>query len=595
MKKQLFSTLTLTLALVAGLTACSSDDNFVGNNKDLVSNQKTVITVTDIHGFKATDGTPQTGNMTRALPAQYANNEEIERGTIFEENDCIGVYVVDETTHTIEQANVPYHYFGQMWDSNSDIAFATSGKSYYAYFPYQETPTGAPTVGTTFSGSDAADVFFSSLISSWTILADQSTQANYVASDLMVGKATVTDNSGTTEVEFQMDHQMGLVVLNLGQIKHVLRSGDYYWFDEVNKKCKTTDGCYKPWYIHDEWRAIVPVNTTSKFSATDDEWTINAKVTEKGEYQVYNIGHSAANPNSGVKYFDLQLGDIYYNDGSLMHVTADNVDERYARATEAEGFVVFISDGSAEDQKVVDPSLGTNGMLARTYSHALVMRLEAKNTSTSNANTWVANNNIGHVTYEYNTAGNRVKSFGSVAQAVNDYDGLVSSTQLKNTNATFDSWFNPAHDGPSGLNVPNSGWFVPGMGQLVHSLLQTGAISQQTYNDMLQCKDLHGCFKVNPKIWKDYMYDAVAAYTLPTKTPFTQSTLQYGLMTSSYYPNSAQNNVGNIKINWTFACNDGNANANTTEVDAWMYCYFLNDNTIPAIHYGGYTCMMLAF
>lgn len=140
MKKQLFSTLTLTLALVAGLTACSSDDNFVGNNKDLVSNQKTVITVSDTHGFKATDGTPQKDNMTRALPAQYVDNEEIERGTIFEENDCIGVYVVDETTHQIVQANVPYHYLGQMWDSNSDIAFATSGKSYYAYFPTRRTP-----------------------------------------------------------------------------------------------------------------------------------------------------------------------------------------------------------------------------------------------------------------------------------------------------------------------------------------------------------------------------------------------------------------------------------------------------------------------
>ena len=164
MKKQLFSTLTLVLALAAGMTACSSDDNFVDNNKDLVSNHKTVITVTDAHGFKASDGTPQTGNMTRALPAEYQENEAIDRGTIFEEGDCIGVYVVDDQTNQIEYANVPYHYLGQMWDSDSGIAFSASGKSYYAYFPYQENPTGAPTAGTSFSGSDAA-AFFSSLIS----------------------------------------------------------------------------------------------------------------------------------------------------------------------------------------------------------------------------------------------------------------------------------------------------------------------------------------------------------------------------------------------------------------------------------------------
>lgn len=586
MKKQLFSTLTLTLALAAGLTACSSDDNFVGNNKDLVSNHKTVITVSDIHGFKATDGTPQKDNMTRALPAQDQQGDAIECGTIFEENDCIGVYVVNETTHQIEQANVPYHYLGQMWDSNSDIAFATSGKSYYAYFPYQENPTGAPTAGSSFSGSDAAE-FFSSLISSWTILADQSTKANYVASDLMVGKATVADNNGTTEVEFQMDHQMGLVVLNLGQIKHVLRSGDYHWFDEVNKKCKTTDGCFKPWYIHDEYRAIVPVNTTTKFSATDDEWTINAKVTEKGKYQVYNIGYSPNIANSGVKYFELQEGDIYYKDGSLMHVIPndnDNHQARMSRQGDAEGFVVFVSDGSSEDQKVVDPS--------STYTHALVMRIrvdDPTNGSFGSNYNWPTFFNssseyIGYATNLYKNAGTVPKTYYSVQSAINDFNGMVSSSQVLTMNSSYDAWYNEAHPGPSGSgasgnNVPNSGWFIPGMGQLVHSLLRTGAISQSTYNTMAASTSQALTITINTNIWNDYMNNALGTTNLGGDLSFASSDATRSLITSTYYPNTQSGNP--IGCNWCIEFAGSSSD---------IFCTYDSNTRKPY-----YTCMMLAF
>jgi len=578
MKKQLFSTLTLTLALVAGLTACSSDDNFVGNNKDLVSNHKTVITVSDIHGFKATDGTPQTDNMTRALPAQDQQGDAIECGTIFEENDCIGVYVVDETTHKIVQANVPYHYLGQMWDSNSDIAFATSGKSYYAYFPYQENPTGAPTAGTEFTGSDA-DVFFSSLISSWTIQADQSTKANYVASDLMVGKATVADNNGTTEVDFQMDHQMGLVVLNLGQIKHVLRSGDYHWFDEVNKKCKTTDGCFKPWYIHDGYRAIVPVNTTTKFSATDDEWTINAKVTEKGKYQVYNIGYSPNIANSGVKYFELQEGDIYYSDGSLMHVIPndnDNHQARMARSADALGFVVFVSDGSSEDQKVVDPS--------STYTHALVMRIRVDDNmpGTYNWNSFFNSSSseyIGYATNLYKQAGNVPKVYNSVQSAINDFNGSVSSSQVLSANAgNYNSWYNNNHPGPSGTNVPNSGWFIPGLGQIVHSLLRTGAITQSIYNTMAASTAKELTITIDNNIWNQYMNNATGANGLAGYNTFADSGAGAALITSTYYPNTQS---GTVTCNWCIEFAGSSSD---------VFCSYNSTSRTPK-----YTCMMLAF
>lgn len=575
MKKQIFSKMTLVVALVVGLTACSNEDG----NENTASKQKMTINVTESQSFQATDGIPQAGGMTRALPAESNDdsNDDIKRGTTFEMGDAIGIFEV--SAGTVTAANVPYYFSGQVWDSSTAISFDAS-KKYFAYFPYKAGLTASDVV----AGAATAEAFFANVISGWTVATDQSSYDDYKASDLMVGAGTITvEGGGNTVLNFQMAHQMGLVVLNLGQVKHMLRSGSYYWFDEVNKKCKGTTGgdtYYKPSYILEEYRAIVPLNTNVKFCATDDEWAVNAYITQKGHYQLYNIGCTKDDPDAGIQYFDLQLGDIYYRDGSLMHVTADNNDARMARQADAEGFVVFVSDGSAEDQKVVDPSLDENGMLARTYSHGLVMRIQAYDTHAWSGlyldETPLKANNIGQVTKRYKAAGNSVKTYYSIAAAVNDYDGAVSSSQVLTISSVYDDWYTAAHRSPQGDNVHNSGWFIPGLGQLVHSLLRTGAISQETYNQMLHDSGTSTTYTVNPNIWQQYMINAVGTTSLADEVTFTTSDSTYGLMTSTYYPNG---NVGSYgSSNYCFRCNASSAKLHSTDQSGI-----------------GYTCMMLAF
>lgn len=575
MKKQIFSKMALTMALMAVLTACSNEDNV----ENTASKQKMVINVEEAQSFQATDGITQTGGMTRALPAEYEGSDNIKRGTTFEMGDAIGIFEV--SGGTITAANVPYYFSGQVWDSSSSISF-DAGKKYFAYFPYKEGVTAADVVASATTAED----FFSSVISGWTVADDQSSYDNYKASDLMVGAGTISvDGGGNTVMNFQMTHQMGLVVLNLGQVKHMLRSGTYYWFDEVNKKCKGTTGndiYYKPSYILEEYRAIVPLNTNVKFCATDDEWAVNAYITQKGHYQLYDIGSTEDDPNAGIQYFDLQLGDIYYKDGSLMHVTADNNDARMARSADAEGFVVFVSDGSAEDQKVIDPSLDENGMLARQYSHALVMRIDVNKIAAGTINDFRINGNIGSVTQAYRAAGHSVKIYYSVAAAVNDYDGLVSTTQVVGSgNSTYDAWYTAAHPGPSTFNVHNSGWFIPGMGQLVHSLLRTGAISQETYNSMLQDTGIRTRYSVNPTIWQNYMFNAVGSTSLEDRDTFTDSDYSHGLMTSTFYP---QPETGGSYVNWFFMFNFTNA---------WLTSQWNGSSSNTSLP--SYAPMMLAF
>lgn len=588
MKKQIFSKMALMVALVAGLTACSNEDNI----ENTLSKQKVLINVTESQSFLATDGIPQASGMTRALPAESNDdsNDGVKRGTIFEMNDAIGIFEV--SGGQVTKANVPYYFNGEIWESSSSIDFNPS-KTYYAYFPYKADLDYSSVV----ASAETAEAFFAGVISAWPVATNQSSYDDYKASDLMVGAGTVTVNNGIRMVNFQLAHQMGLVVLNLGRVKHMLRSGTYYWFDEVSKKYKSgrvgNVTYYEPTNINDEWRAIVPVNTSATFCATNDEWTFNAYVTQKGHYQLYKIGCTENNPNAGVQYFDLRVGDIYYNDGSLMHVIpgdTDNAAERMRRQGAAVGFVVFVSDGSGEDQKVIDPSLDENGMLAYKYSHGLVMSIKAYDTHSSSADQYLNKECIGTVTKAYRDAGHSVKPFYSIGAAVNDYDGIKSTTQVIGTDdyIDYDKWYAAASVGPQGDNVPNSGWFIPGLGQLVQSLLCTGAITEITYQDMLETKTsdasgnsiLDKSFPVNVNIWHTYMENAIGTYNVTDDVTFTSSNNVNGLVTSTYYPNAYN------RWNWTFALNSETAS---------IYVDWYDSGNSSAHRKPGYTPMMLAF
>ena len=586
MKKQIFSKMALMVALVAGLTACSNEDNI----ENTLSKQKVLINVTESQSFLATDGIPQASGMTRALPAESNEDSDdgVKRGTIFEMNDAIGIFEV--SGGQVTKANVPYYFHGEIWESSSSIDFNPS-KTYYAYFPYKADLDYSSVV----ASATTAEEFFASVISAWPVATNQSSYDDYKASDLMVGAGEVTVNNGIRMVNFQLAHQMGLVVLNLGRVKHMLRSGTYYWFDEVSQKYKSGRmgdvTYYEPTKILDEWRAIVPVNTSATFCATNDEWTFKAYVTQKGHYQLYKIGCTDNNPNAGVQYFDLKVGDIYYNDGSLMHVIpgdTDNESERMRRQGAAVGFVVFVSNGSGEDQKVIDPSLDENGMLAYKYSHGLVMSIKAYDTHSSSADQYLNNECIGTVTKAYRDAGHSVKPFYSIGSAVNDYDGIKSTTQVLGTSTDYDNWYAAARVGPQGDNVPNSGWFIPGLGQLVQSLRRTGAITPETYQDMLETKTsdasgnsiLSKLFPVNVDIWHTYMENAIGTYNVTDDVTFTSSTSSNGLVTSTYYPNARD------RWNWTFALN---------AESAYIYVDWYDSGSSTNHRKPGYTPMMLAF
>ncbi|MBR5037251.1 MAG: fimbrillin family protein [Prevotella sp.] len=131
--------------------------------------------------------------------------------TSFESGDKIGVFVINSSGDMMKK-NVAYEYDGTKWNlvDSSNKVYYSSNCSYYAYYPYVEKEDEDDWYYLINSYMDAAPTeFFSTFISSWEPLLDQSTLANFNASDLMIGKGI--DNSETASVSFTMDHQMGLV------------------------------------------------------------------------------------------------------------------------------------------------------------------------------------------------------------------------------------------------------------------------------------------------------------------------------------------------------------------------------------------------
>ena len=132
--------------------------------------------------------------------------------TSFESGDKIGVFVIDEIGDPMK-INVAYRYNGTNWvlDDPSEKVYYSPNCSYYAYYPYVEKDED-DWYDLIYFYMDAPTEFFSDFISSWEPQLDQSTLANFNASDLMIGKGT--DYSKTASVSFTLNHQMGLVMLD---------------------------------------------------------------------------------------------------------------------------------------------------------------------------------------------------------------------------------------------------------------------------------------------------------------------------------------------------------------------------------------------
>lgn len=152
--------------------------------------------------------------LTRATYSGFSENAGNKTFSCsFKSGDAIGFFAVDKTGKVIV-SNQKYTYSGSIWSTETPIEYVTGIGNYtfFAYYPWQESLTGAPALNST-PDITSADSFFASVISSWTPAADQSDVTKFTAQDLMVAKGT---NSmpyfHEVQVAFNLAHKMGLLV-----------------------------------------------------------------------------------------------------------------------------------------------------------------------------------------------------------------------------------------------------------------------------------------------------------------------------------------------------------------------------------------------
>ena len=209
----------------------------------------------------------------------------------FGENDVVGLYVVNKFNQIVAE-NVQLtktkgeeNTFTWKTKDNKNFSFSPHNK-YFAYYPYSESMTKGE--GTAATATDFFKTKISSLANDNNVVADQSAKETLLAQDFQVATGTIGPDAGS--IVFNMEHQVGLAVINL-KSKTVAETrqftkdtykyyygegnqpaaGDYHDFNielmasdqfEVNKPYKADDAGKK--YLQ-----IIPIGKSLKYNASN--------------------------------------------------------------------------------------------------------------------------------------------------------------------------------------------------------------------------------------------------------------------------------------------------------------------------------------
>lgn len=247
----------------------------------------------------------------------------------FDNGESIGLYVVDEAGQLVGK-NIKLTKNNDVWELNGNDKFMLLTRyKYFAYYPYSTT---APTVNVS---ADNAAGFFASKISSLSLKDDQRDKSDLLAQDFQVATGLVGPNAST--LTFQMEHSMGLAVLNLEE-KSIAKTRrfytnnyTYYYPDlpghatikptEGKDKDYTDDAAkmtvsastnfegYKPYNVPGTTKhlQVIPLNKKASFMAADQD---RLPRTAWGKLSTYSITPKTSVP---VVLKNIQTdADFYY-------------------------------------------------------------------------------------------------------------------------------------------------------------------------------------------------------------------------------------------------------------------------------------------
>ena len=366
--------------------------------------------------------------------------------TSFTEGDVIGVLVTQDG----KNYNLPYRYNGTNWefDTSSEKKLFTKttadeNLTFILYYPYSAKADNVTTL------EELKTVF--------PVKTDQSSEDDYISSDLLYAKVTTAEST----VSAKMEHLRALfaykpkvkfqttVAEEGGFESYALSLADISFSDEAGEiKCyKTTDGEYR--YIVDKGKTITWVYD---YAGAVYEGKKELEVTSGRKYATTEFINTGVYDESKAK-----IGDFYCingdNKGYVLPLEFDIASSTHTCI----GIVFHVGAGSGDSQENYDgTSLASNGI--RGYAVALKDAHES-------AGIWGPRKFVEGIessgSYVYSYLGYKnsmlVKSLPSFGDAV------IDEPMKSDTYWAFKVALGYAVASPEGT----SGWYLPSIGQLV--------------------------------------------------------------------------------------------------------------------------------
>lgn len=328
-------------------------------------------------------------------------------------------------------------------EAGTTLAGGLSDEEYYLYYPYKaDLNDTVISKLLEYAITKPQLPFFYPLVNRWPVKYDQSSYADYTASDLMTASCIPTLENGKLRLDFVMAHELPLVVIEMP--KTVYKFTDARIPDYTVPSAATFTSAAEPLRMADgTYRYLVPPSMPAIWGSYDDgdrEFTINTSAPHpiKGEYKRYKVDGAVKT----IRNYILQVGDFFLADGNLMPNYAD---AREVRTVNVVG-IVFQTDpkriGQAEKNK-----LGGN-------VHGLVMAVK-------NATTFQSWGLFG--------TDEDLAKCETKARNYSDISGYGNCEHIRANRGNFDRY--PAFKAADGYNttcpVPTTttGWYLPASGQ----------------------------------------------------------------------------------------------------------------------------------
>ena len=442
------------------------------------------ISVTD-GGYTSTEG-----KTTRAVENGYT--------TEFTEGDACGLFMVrglysdkkmiysnvkltaerDATTGSL------------VWkpEAGTTLAGGLSDEEYYLYYPYRSDLDNTVISNLLEHAIEFPEEnFFKPISYDWPVKTDQSSYADYTASDLMTASCTPTLDNGAVRLDFVMTHALSLVVIEMP--KTVYKFTDAQVPDYTVQSEATFTGTAKPLRMADgTYRYLLPNSLPTIEGSYDEgnrEFTITTSASHPvvGEYKRYKVD-GAAETIKNVTYAEsgiARIGDFYCtkNNGTTGYLIPKEADETTVQAAKVVG-IVFQTDKSRIGAKEKE-KLGGEGNV-----HGLVMAV--KNIATRQA--W------GLFGMDEGLTTCRTK-----ADNYNDISGYGNCEHIRTNRGNFDNYpaFKAAYDYNTTcpVSATTTGWYFPSSGQWWDILQNLGgcpALAKQDEQTSSDDGDFYGDF-----------------------------------------------------------------------------------------------------